>query len=138
MRYLLYFVVFIICLPVTYLGIQTLASERIEVIELYTKDKTSHEQITRLWVVDYENAMYIRAGRVESGWYQRLLTAPRIKLLRNNKIASYDAIPTSDHKDIINRLFLDKYTWGESFFISIFGREQAIPIKLIPVPVLQP
>ena len=54
-------------------GLERLAAERIEVVELIAANDAGEKQITRLWVVDDEGLAYLRVGADGSGWYDRIL-----------------------------------------------------------------
>jgi hypothetical protein len=110
---------------------QTIASERIEVIELRTTDEMGETVITRLWIVDHDGYQYLRVGGDGSGWYSRLQANKQIKVTRAEATKTYQTLSRPDKSDIINLLMQDKYTWGDSFFATMFGgREGSIPIEL--------
>ncbi len=123
----------LLALVVAFLIVQTLASERVEVVELFTVDEKGEEVVTRLWVVDHEGTPYLRAGDGGSGWFGRLQESPEIKVARDNEILSYRAIPDPSKSAIVNQLMQKKYTWGDTFFATVFGsREGSTPIGLHP------
>ncbi len=110
---------------------QTLASERVEVVEVFTMDDGGEEVVTRLWVVDHEGYQYLRIGADGSGWFSRLQKKPDIRVGRDDKVLPYRAVPNPEKSEIVNRLMRDKYTWGDAFFATLFGgREGSIPIEL--------
>ncbi len=110
---------------------QTLASERVEVVEVFTMDDGGEEVVTRLWVVDHEGYQYLRVGADGSGWFSRLQKKPDIRVGRDDQVLPYRAVPNPEKSEIVNRLMRDKYTWGDAFFATLFGgREGSIPIEL--------
>jgi hypothetical protein len=110
---------------------QTLASERVEVVEVFTMDDGGEELVTRLWVVDHEGYQYLRVGADGSGWFSRLQKKPDIRVGRDDQVLAYRAVPNPEKSEIVNRLMRDKYTWGDAFFATLFGgREGSIPIEL--------
>lgn len=111
--------------------VQTLASERVEVVELFTVDADGEEVVTRLWIVDHGGRPYLRVGANGSWWYERLQDAPNVDVKRGDRRASYRAVPVPAKSDIVNRLMQEKYTWGDTFFATVFGsRDGSIPIEL--------
>ena len=54
MKYLVWVIAVPLGLALAFLVVQTLASERVEVVELYTTDEAGEQQTTRLWVMDDE------------------------------------------------------------------------------------
>ena len=71
MRYILWLLGIVIGLALIMGGLQISASERIEVVQLYTVSQTGEKVVTRLWVVDYDGHAYLR-GETDSGWFRRL------------------------------------------------------------------
>ena len=125
----------IIALLVVVMLAQGIASESGEVVVLHTLDATGKDVTTRIWVVDYDGAQWLRAGRAESGWYMRLAAHPDIRVERADVIAAYTAIPTPEARQVINDLMEDKYGWRESLIgRMVGGRDGAIPIRLQPRP----
>lgn len=116
---------------VGFLALQMLASERIEVVEIQTVNETGEAVTTRLWVVDYDGFPYLRSGDDQSGWFTRLKQNRIIKVTRNDSSSSYLAILQPELKDNINQLMQEKYTWGDTFIGLVFGRDNAIPIRLV-------
>ena len=113
------------------LGIaQWVASESGEVVILTTHDEAGASHETRLWVVDHEGAPWLRAGASVQGWYARLAAEPQIEVERNGTQAAYTALPEPALRELINGLMLTKYGWADQFIGVLFGRDDAIPIRL--------
>jgi len=133
MKYLVWAVGIIVGLSLAFLGIQTLASERVEVVELYTIDESGEEVITRLWVVDDEGYQYLRVGADGSRWFPRSQSNGEIQPGRNGNTGRYNTVLRHDKAERINELMQQKYTWGDTFFATFFGgREGSIPIEMRP------
>ncbi|MFP6808289.1 MAG: hypothetical protein VB957_14100 [Pseudomonadales bacterium] len=114
-----------------FLVVQTLASERVEVVELHTVDLEGESVITRVWVMDHEGYQYLRVGGDGSGWFTRLQASETIGLTRDGVTKTYKTKTRQDKSELINKLMLEKYTWGDEFFATMFGgREGSIPIEL--------
>lgn len=121
----------ILGLTLAFVIAQTLASERVEVVEVFTMDDGGEELVTRLWVVDHEGYQYLRVAADGSGWFSRLQKKPDIRVGRDDQVLPYRAVPNPEKSEIVNRLMRDKYTWGDAFFATLFGgREGSIPIEL--------
>ncbi len=122
-------------LLVLLVGLQIIASERVEVVELHTLDEQGEEVTTRLWIVDDAGYGYLRAGVSEgSGWFGRVQQNVEVELTRNGERRSYRAVLAPEKSDVINRLMRDKYTWGDAFIeIMIGGREGSMPVELQPL-----
>lgn len=133
MKYLLWAIAVPVVLVLALLVVQTLASERVEVVQLYTVDEFGEEQITRLWVMDDEGFQYLRVGADGSGWFSRILANESIEVERDGNRATYTVIQRPDKSERINQMMQEKYTWGDSFFAIMLGsREGSIPLELHP------
>ena len=134
MKYVLWAIGVPASLALVFLAVQTLASERVEVIDLYTTDELGEMQATRLWVMDDEGYQYLRVGADGSGWFDRVLQNGEIKVGRNGTTASYTVVQRADKSERINDMMQEKYTWGDTFFATILGsRDGSIPLELHPV-----
>jgi|TARA_B110000116_G_scaffold212148_1_gene188086 hypothetical protein len=115
------------------IGIPQIASERVEVVDLYTKDVDGEAVSTRLWIVDDGGYQYLRVGADGSGWFSRLQANGTFQVTRNGTTAAYTAVLREDKSDAINQLMQAKYTWGDSVMAAMVGsREGAIPVELHP------
>ena len=134
MKYVLWAIGVPASLALVFLAVQTLASERVEVIDLFTTDELGEMQTTRLWVMDDEGYQYLRVGSDGSGWFDRVLQNGEIKVGRNGTTASYTVVQRADKSERINDMMQEKYTWGDTFFATILGsRDGSIPLELHPV-----
>ena len=134
MRYVLWAIGVPVGLVLALLVVQTLASERVEVVDLYTTDETGEIQATRLWVMDDEGFQYLRVGADGSGWFDRILENGQIEVQRNGNTRAYTVVQRPDKSERINDLMQEKYTWGDSFFAVMLGsRDGSIPLELHPV-----
>ncbi|MFT7688177.1 MAG: hypothetical protein ACI9FB_003537 [Candidatus Azotimanducaceae bacterium] len=131
MKFLYWAIGSMVGVVVLFLILQTAASERIEVVELHTVDEKGETVTTRLWVMDHEGFQYLRVGGDGSGWFSRIQSNESISLTRGGLTKGYKAVTRPEKSDIINKLMLEKYTWGDTFFATLFGgREGSIPIEL--------
>lgn len=116
------------------MGLQILASERVEVVELHTIDTDGEPQTTRLWVVDDGGFAYLRTGADGSGWFSRLQANGTFELTRNGERRRYGAVLRHDKSARINELMQQKYTWGDTLIGLLVGsREGSIPVELRPL-----
>ena len=115
------------------LGVVQVASERVEVVEMYTLDDQGEPMVTRLWVVDDEGQQYLRSGNGTSLWFERIQENGNFEVTRNGKSAVYTGVLRRDKRDHINALMHQKYTWGDSLISAVTGaRDKAIPVELHP------
>jgi hypothetical protein len=112
-------------------GLESYASERVEVVVLHTHDASGAAHDTRLWVVDHDGSAWLRAGSPESGWYKRVAADPSISITRRSTEMRYRATPVPEQRAVINELMHAKYGWGDQFIgWMIGGRDRAIPVRL--------
>lgn len=121
-----------VLLIVLVFGLQIVASESGEVVVLTTTDETGAAQTTRLWVTDHDGSAWLRAGAEQQGWFQRLLKNPQIRVERAGVAAEYRASPEVAARDAINGLMAEKYGWADALIGMMFGRDDSVPIRLIP------
>ena len=134
MKYLLWAIGVPVGLALAFLVVQTLASERVEVVELTTIDEAGEPQTTRLWVMDDEGFQYLRVGADGSGWFSRILQNGEIQVRRGDTTGNYTVQQRPEKSEKINAMMQEKYTWGDSFFALVLGsRDGSIPLELHPV-----
>ena len=134
MKYLYWAVGAVLTLVLLLIGLQRLAAERIEVVELHTLDETGDTVTTRLWVVDDAGFQYLRVGATGSGWFSRIEASEQIQITRGGETADYSVTLRPEKSERINELMQAKYTWGDSFIGTLVGnRENSIPIELHPL-----
>lgn len=114
--------------------LQLVASESGEVVVLTTEDSAGEPHQTRLWVVDHEGSAWLRAGAEVQAWYQRLLERPEVTVEREGRSAGFTAVPVAAVRPAINELMERKYGWADRFISLLFGREDAVPVRLDPRP----
>ena len=104
-----------------------------EVVVLTTTDAKGANHETRLWVADYNGSAWLRASSGGASWFQRLQTNSTISLTRDGEQKRYTATPVPDASGTINRLLSTKYSWGDKVIGALFGRSEAIAVKLEPL-----
>ena len=131
MKFLFWTLGIVAILGAVFFGIEMLASERVEVVDLHAMDATNEVVTTRLWIVDDEGFQYLRASGDESGWYNRVINNESVAVTRNGLTENYVATIRLDKTARINQLMADKYTWGNTFIGYLVGsREESIPVEL--------
>ena len=108
---------------------QAVASESGEVVVLITRSGGEANK-TRLWIVDHDGHQYLRAGSGESAWFGRLLADPKITVVRLGEAQEYRAEAAPDKLIAINDLMREKYAWRDVYISLMFGRDDAVPVKL--------
>jgi len=119
---------------VAFAGLERLAAERIEVVELIAANEAGEKRNTRLWVVDDEGLAYLRVGADGSGWYDRILMNDSVTVVRQGVTAQYRVQARPEKSARINELMQQKYTWGDTLIgLMVGSREGSIPLELQPL-----
>jgi hypothetical protein len=98
-----------------------------------TVDAAGEAVETRLWIVDYQDSGWLRAGTPGAGWFARLQANPNVSVERGATVADYTAVPVAEEIVAVNALMMDKYGWAESYIGLFFSRAESVPIRLDPV-----
>ena len=125
----------VIGVAVLYLVLVFGASESGEVVQLVTQDAQGDAVTTRLWVVDTDGDMWLRAGDGTSGWYQRLtahgMDSPAT-LIRGDQTYAIIALPEPQRIADINQLMADKYGMGDTLVGILAGSpESGIAVRAV-------
>jgi hypothetical protein len=113
-------------------GVEMIAAESGEVVVLRTRDAGGAVHETRLWVVDDAGTAWLRSGSPEAGWFQRLSAEPEIEVVRHDATLPMRAVPVPQAQSRINELMLEKYGWADRYIGMLFGRDDAVPVRLDP------
>jgi hypothetical protein len=114
-------------------GLSYAASESGEVVVLTTAGGDGGElQQTRIWVVDLEGRQWLRSGSPDSAWLARLRLNPVVTVERSGASAQYTAAATPAMQEAVNEAMAAKYGWADKVIGMMFGREDAVPVELIP------
>ncbi|MCB1671136.1 MAG: hypothetical protein R3F41_12835 [Gammaproteobacteria bacterium] len=131
MKFVAWTLAILLAVAISIVGLQFLASERVEVVELRTSDENGEAVTTRLWIVDDEGYQYLRVGTDGSGWFSRIEANESFQITRNGNTAIYSAVRRPEKSARINQLMQEKYTWGDTLIGYLVGsREGSIPIEL--------
>ncbi|NJN51232.1 MAG: hypothetical protein HC809_05085 [Gammaproteobacteria bacterium] len=124
----------IVGLFVLVMALQMVASESGEVVVVTTVGADGAAQETRLWIVDFEGEAYLRAGSTQAQWYVRLLNHPQITVERSGAAEAVLAAPSAADTTAVNELMAQKYGWADAYIGMIFSRDDAMAIRLDPLP----
>lgn len=111
-----------------------IASESGEVVVLRTLDPTGTAYETRLWVIEEENRLWLRAGDPGSRWFQRLKVKPEVELERGGETRSYRAVPVDDPDVLawLNARLAEKYGWADRLVAVLGDHSVSVPTRLDP------
>lgn len=107
-----------------------------EVVTLHTRGSDGEWQTTPLWVVDYDNASYLRAGTPDgSGWVTRLRANPEVRLERAGRLEDVRLVEEPSQLQTVHTKMADKYGWADDF-VSLLSGDRSLSLSLrIETPI---
>ena len=117
---------------VLFVGLIILASESGEVVVLSTADERGTIHETRLWIVEHDGALWLRAGAPSSAWLARLRHRSDVVVLRGGVRRRFRAVTSEDAgvRDAINARIAEKYGWAESLIGLTRDVSASVPVRL--------
>ena len=117
---------------VVFYGFVIAASESGEVVVLSTIDENGNDLDTRLWVVDYGGAEWIRTGHPGKGWFTRVVANPHVKVLRGGRRTDREAVPIREQSivDGVNAAFSSKYGIADKIVALSGDASKRVPVRL--------
>lgn len=123
----------IVALFVLVIGVQVIASESGEVVVVTINGAQGNAQEVRLWVVDHEGEAWLRAGSPQAGWYEGITTQPEVGIVRGENSFSVVVQADVSSRAVVNDLMAKKYGWADQYISFLFGRDNAVPLRLKPL-----
>lgn len=108
------------------------ASESGEVVVLRTTDTAGELHETRLWIVEDGGHVWLRSGSDAAGWFVQLRERPDVTVVRDGEELDVRAVPEVPARERINERMNEKYGWADSYIGFLFGRDDAVPVRLDP------
>jgi len=103
-----------------------------EVVVLTTYAQGGNPHTTKLWVVDDNGQIWLRAGQPDSDWLRRLQGNDSVQLERNGKVSDYRAVVVPQQRERINRLMAERYGWADQLIGLVRDGSRTQPIRLDP------
>ena len=131
MRAAVWSVLLAIVLVISFYLVVIIASESGEVVILATGDG-GEATATRLWIVDYNGAEWVRTGHSNKGWYRRITSDPKVSLERNGLKSRRLATVVMDTNVAagVNAAFSDKYGIADKIVALSGDARKRIPVRL--------
>lgn len=104
-----------------------------EVVVLTTYAKGGNPHQTKLWVVDDNRQVWLRAGQSDSEWFRRLSANPSVSLERDGSSTEYRAVVVPKQRERINRLMAERYGWADQLIGLVRNEDETQPVRLDPV-----
>ncbi len=118
-----------------FLAVTLIGSELREVVVLTSVDDAGQEHETRLWVVDYGDKAWLRAGDADREWYLRVRQNREIRVRRNGEDRAYRVfiVDYGATREVIDKAMREKYGWTDAVIQSLEGNPLTVPIRLDPL-----
>ncbi len=125
-----------LALVAAFFGIVILASESGEVVTLHTRTPAGDTRVTRLWVVDYAGAEWVRTGHEGKGWFVDVMSNPDVTIERSGSESQRIAVPVREKPLIgeVNEVFAMKYGQANEIVALSGDASKRIPVRLDPAP----
>ena len=103
-----------------------------EVVTLHTRGADGEWKTTPLWIVDFHNASYLRAGSPDgSGWVTRAQANPEVRLERAGKLEDVRLVEEPSQLRAVHGKMAEKYGWADDFVALISGdRAESLPLRI--------
>ena len=108
------------------------ASESGEVVTLTTVDDDNVFHDTRVWVVDMDDASYLRAGSADAVWLARVQAEPRVLIERGGEPRRARLEVAAERTAEVNALMARKYGWADMVVGTFFPRDDAVAVRVAP------
>ncbi len=97
------------------------ASESGEVVTLRVRADDGEVHETRLWVVEYDGRLWLRAGDPRSPWLARVKQHPAVEIERNEEPRHFRATLVRDADVLahVNARVLEKYGFAERYMLML-------------------
>lgn len=107
-----------------------------EKVVLETLDERGNSFFTTLWVVDIHGEPWLRAGKDDSTWIQRIEATSDVFLVRDGERTAYRAEIVPYETERINETMREKYGYADQLISLIHDPEGVVAIRLyVPEPL---
>ena len=108
-----------------------------EVVVLHTRDAAGRDHATRLWVVEREGRLWLRAGsrptRDPASWFARLRADTSVELERGGERRAYRAVVVPDEAARLDAQMAETYGLADRIIVSLRSDGPSTPVRLDPV-----
>jgi hypothetical protein len=103
-----------------------------EIVKITTVDADGDEHETEVWIVDLPSGTYLRSGRSDTGWLERLRVHPEVVLKRDGTKRSCTArvLDSPQVSAEVSRAMAEKYGFADDIWGAVSDRSGAVPIRL--------
>ena len=118
-------------------AVTLIALEGGEVVVVRTFDAAGDAHDARVWIADDTDGTWIEVASKDKELYRRIVTEPRIEVVRRNGeasryVAEPDASPAAH--DRIRALLSEKYGWADAWVGMLVDTSQSVAVRLRPDP----
>lgn len=115
-------------------GVTLFALEGVEVARLHTRAEDGSTRVTRVWVADDSEGVWVESASAERPFFLDLLRDPRLELERpSGRFAMRaEVLPNPEGHRRIRRLLLAKYGWADRWIGLLQDTSASVGLRLIP------
>lgn len=100
-----------------------------EVVTLQTRNAEGEWQSTPLWIVDFDDASYLRAGDPQSAWVTRLRAHPEVRLERADEVDDVRLVEEPSKLQAVHDEMAAKYGWADDF-VALMSADRSKSVAL--------
>ena len=119
------------------LGAVALGEGSGEVVVLHTTDAAGATHGTRLWIVEHDGSLWLRAGARAVGsrgsWYARLRAQPVVELERGGRRHTLRALPEPAARAAVNARMREAYGLADHVIATFRDPASSMPVRLASV-----
>lgn len=131
MKRLARFAAYAVAVVVVLVALLFIASESGEVVVLTSVDASGEFHETRVWIVDVEDATYLRAGSSDSAWLERVRARPLVMLERGDERREVRLVVAQDRTGLVNGLMAYKYGVADMVVGVLAPRDNAVALRVV-------
>ena len=131
MKRLARFAAYAVAVVVVLVALLFIASESGEVVVLTSADASGEFHETRVWIVDVEDATYLRAGSSDSAWLERVRARPLVMLERGDERREVRLVVAEDQTGVVNGLMAYKYGVADMVVGAFAPRDNAVALRVV-------
>ncbi len=107
-----------------------------EVATLSTRDAEGRHFDTQVWLVELDDALFLRSNSPDSEWLARVRERPEVELTRGDETAAWRSAPQSDPdlRRRVNEAMARKYGTSDRLLCWVLDKQAMVPVLLEPAP----
>ena len=103
-----------------------------EIVKITTLDDQGHDHVTEVWIVDLPSGRYLRSGRADNGWLQRVRARGELVLERGEASGScrVELVTSPERTAEVASAMAEKYGFSDRIWDALADRSSQVAIRL--------